>query len=267
MGLADVLGVPVIRWWSALVAVFGFGVAFAFTGRSRPSEPTLGLLLVAACVVLWFTESKIAAGAVTAVAGLIYLEVVPSTMTVCIIWGSLALALFDGEDLRLVLRVQAAVIYLFAAVNKLWPAFLSGDMLEAEVEWLPYAQAVSVATIAVELGLAVAVLARWRYTPHAVVALHVPIAICTAISPLHFLTLVAYGGMMFWLVTGSLVNEDRDPAVDPLGVVGLVDVGHHRPDLDVARDRAGRTAGQCDGVVPAGVGDWERETRRSHAKV
>jgi hypothetical protein len=242
-----------MRVWSVLVGVFGLGVAYAFTGRSRPPDPALGWLLVAACGALWFTRTRVAAGLVAAVAGLIYLEVVPSTMTVTIIWGSLALAFFDGDDLRLVLRVQAAAIYFFAAVNKLWPAFLSGAMLETEVEWLPYAQAVSIVTIVAEAGLAVAVLARWRWTPHAVVALHVPIAVCTAISPLHFVTLVAYGGMMLWLVAESLrVGEDRDVAAGPLGVVGLVDVVDHRSDLDITGHRPRGASVHRDGRRPVG---------------
>lgn len=98
--------------------------------------------------------------------------------TMLIGWVAGAFALFDGGDLRLVLRVQAAVVYLFAGLNKANEHFLSGGVFEARDPWLfPEAlyRPAAIAAVACELWLAVAVWLRWRSALPVAVLLHVGI--------------------------------------------------------------------------------------------
>lgn len=193
-----------VRIWSALVAIFGLGVAFAFTGTSRPPDLLLGSMLVVAALALGVTGSRTASLLVAAVTMLVYWGPVSATMTAHVIWFSVALALFSGDTLRLVLRVQVGVVYLFAATNKLWPPFLSGDILENNVSLMPGWAPLAVAVVVFEAGLGVLVLCRWRWAPYAVVALHLPMALLAGQHPLHAVTLLTYGGMMLWGVVVGL---------------------------------------------------------------
>lgn len=193
-----------IRVWAGLVAVFGLGVAFQFTGgTARPADPVLGWSLVVTAGLLAATESRLAAGLVSAVAVLVYLGPVASTMTVLIIMVSAAVALFDGDELRLVLRVQASTVYVFAGLNKLWPPFLSGDVLDEHVRLVPGETFVAAGVVATEIALGVLVLARWRWAPVVVAGLHAPMVPLVSMDPLHGVTMFTYGAMMFWLVVRS----------------------------------------------------------------
>lgn len=243
VGMADVFAM--IRVWCGLVGVFGVAVAFGFTGGvARPADPVLGLGLVVSAGLFAATEARVAAGLVAAVGMVVYLGPVPSTMTVLIVMVSTALALFDGEDLRLVLRVQAGVVYLFAGLNKLWPPFLSGEVFDRWVR-LPDWPVILVGVVVTEIVLGVLILRGWRDAPYAVVALHLPMIPLVSIDPFHAVTMATYAGMMLWTVTAALSGPDLHRPRPPL---------RRRPgaaDDDPARDRTARDAvTPCERVRP-----------------
>lgn len=78
----------------------------------------------------------------------------------------------DEPTRRRLLRVQLCVVYLFAAISKLSPDFVSGDVIARRGVWLPMPQALAIAAICCEALMALAVLRDDRRVLWAAVALH-----------------------------------------------------------------------------------------------
>ena len=122
---------------------------------------TGALLLLGA---LW-TPLRPRAGMAVVAAGALVVNLTPAYRNhlALLMWVALALALFSDEHAtRIALRCQLTLMYGFATLAKLWPAWLSGEALGART-WLgailPEGLLVTVAwvTVIVEAALAVAV--------------------------------------------------------------------------------------------------------------
>lgn len=129
-----------------------------------------------------------------------------------------ALSLFDGFELTRVLRVQAAVVYGFAAVNKLWPSFSSGGVLRDVAPWVPYPQQAAGLVIFTEMLLAVAVVRLWPVAFPLAVCAHVAFTLGVATGTNHVAGLAAFNGIMVllvWTVTprsdAALMEPPRPP--------------------------------------------------------
>lgn len=130
LALVAVRAVTIVLEGAPVGALILLGVVAALAGR-------WGLLSVAAFVVnatMGGSNSLMLMGSVAA-----------------------ALALFDGAELEKVLRVQAAVVYGFAGVHKLFPNFLSGSVIAYHAPWMPHPELVAPVVVFTELLLAVAV--------------------------------------------------------------------------------------------------------------
>lgn len=223
-----------MRTWAVLAGLYGIDIVLT---QKAGYATEAGLLLVAAAMLLWEKPTQRSAGVVAAAAFVGLVGPASSTETAFVMWTSLALALFVGVELAQACRVLVTVVYTFAAANKLFPTFRSGEVLERYTD-LPAVELLAWAAIASEAALAVLMWRRWRHLPVAVVAFHVPVALLVGFDLRHTLSLLVYGAMMWW-VTSLGVDEHRDLAHAELAVVGLVDVSDHRPDLDVAGHRPG----------------------------
>lgn len=154
---------------------------------------------IAVTVLLWW-RPKIANALVVPLAVWLW-AVDPSNFTILVGWVAAASALFNGDQWRTAIRTQTAVVYLFAGLNKLWPAFLSGWYLRD----LPAPQVLSWLALGTELLLAWMV---WRREPLALpaaVVLHAGIVLTMA-SNLHGIP------MFNALVVGMVVVAVRHPA-------------------------------------------------------
>lgn len=122
-------------------------------------------------------------------------------------WVAAALFLFIGDDLAVVLRVQIAVLYLFAGLNKINEHFLTGGVFEDRDPWLIPERVwvpAAIAGCAIELFLAVAVWRRWSAALPLAVALHVGIvAGWMVFDPLRIAQLVLFNGLAVALVAAS----------------------------------------------------------------
>lgn len=117
-------------------------------------------------------------------------------------WVSLACALFPlARQRRFVMRAQLSIIYGFGALAKLWPEWLSGDVLR-EVTWigpiLPdvLVQVIVWGTILLEILLAVVVWRSERVWLWLAVALHVGFVIFIWVDLLESVRLVVFGALM-----------------------------------------------------------------------
>jgi hypothetical protein len=190
LGLADVL---VTRLWALLAALYGVDIILT---QPEPGATWAGLgLIVAATLVQTFGTAPLAVAAFVALLG-----PATSTETAFVMWGSAALALFDGDQLRLALRYQVVIVYLFAAANKLWPTFLSGSILAAYMPWFPAPGLLAPVAVATEVFLGIAVLRRWWIALPGIVGFHSVIAFTVATDPRHTASLLIYGAMMLWSV-------------------------------------------------------------------
>lgn len=188
---------PVALSWSALLVP----VALAWGTDIGGSRVFVwhGLAMAAAALMLATTKHRTAAGAVALVALVAQNTGAASTQTVLIFWVSLAIALFAGRELSIAARTIAACLYVFAAAEKMFPPFLSGEVLARDVPWMPGLRVVAVLVIAVELSLGLLVLIRPRLALAPIVAFHVPVAFFMGRDAGHVVVLIGYGLMMAWL--------------------------------------------------------------------
>lgn len=199
--MADVL--MMLRAWAMLAALYGIDIILT---QPEPGATWAGLMLIAAAALV----PRFGTGILSAAALVGLLGPATSTETAFVMWGSAALALFRGAELRLSLRLQVAITYLFAAANKLWPAFLSGGILAGYVPWLPFPALLAPIAVAGEAFLAIAVLRQWRIAIPAMLGFHASIALMIGSDPRHALSLLVYGAMVIW----SVVVANGLPALD-----------------------------------------------------
>lgn len=121
---------------------------------------------------------------------------------VLLFWVALACALFpEPAQRRFVLRAQLSIMYAFAALSKLWPDWLEGDVLLRDT-WiaplLPTAVVLLVAwaAILVEAVLAVGVWRPGRHWLWIVVALHASFVAFIWVDALESVRLVVFGIMV-----------------------------------------------------------------------
>ena len=207
---------PPIALWGAFAAAFGVALILGVTGVARPASLPGGLALIASGVLVSWRRSRWTLAVLAAVALLLVeADALRATMTAHVLWASLALALFDERRLQVALRVEVAALYAFAGANKLFPAFLSGSIVADLVPWFPWPALLAVPVVAIELGLAVAILSGWRHAPVAVVTFHVPVALFTASDVGHAATLLVYGAMMWWVTATALDGLGSTTMVEP----------------------------------------------------
>lgn len=156
-----------IRWFLVAAAVLKGVDALTF-------DPSLGLA--------WFAAA--AAVAVSERYGCVLLAVVcfggaglglerMTNHVVLLGWVALILAFWtDDRTRRELVRVQLVVLYAFAALSKLNPAFLSGDVISDRRDWLPFPQALAFTAIVVETGMVLLLWRRSRLVLPAAVMLH-----------------------------------------------------------------------------------------------
>lgn len=128
-------------------------------------------------------------------------------------WVAAALVLFDGEDLRHVLRIQAVVVYGFAAAHKaISPLFLSGYMLQhSAARGILWAPGMAFTAVVTEACLALAVWQRRQGLLLVAVPMHAAFVVTMAHSWPHALALAAFNGTMVALVWASGQARDRQP--------------------------------------------------------
>ena len=151
--------------------------------------PVLGALLLLGA--LW-APIRPRAGMAVVAAGALVVNLTPAYRNhlALLFWVALALAIFaDEHHARLALRCQLSLMYGFAALAKLWPDWLSGEVLQART-WLGAASPEVVvvglawATIAAEAALAVAAWSRRREWFLLAVATHVGFLAFTYADPI-----------------------------------------------------------------------------------
>lgn len=211
--------------------VFLLLVACRGIGEVYGHDPAWGWALIVAATVALVAGR--AGFAVLACVGFAAAAVgVPSASMALIGWVAAALALFDGDDLLRVLRVQVIVVYGFAAANKaVSSAFLSGAVLESHASRVAvWPQAMAFAAVAAEAALAFAVWRRWWVALPFAVGMHAMFVIGIATTPMHALSLIAFNGMMVALVWALDVGEvdgvepggqRRERRVSGLGLIRL----------------------------------------------
>jgi hypothetical protein len=129
-----------------------------------------------------------------------------------VFWIACTMAIFDGDQQRLVLRAQLSILYGFSALAKIWPDFLTGQALATRT-WIGSAApdallvAASWATLVLEAALAIKVWARrpwWTAGLAAAVAMHLAFLLFTVTDPWRIGRLVIFGGLSVavWLRTG-----------------------------------------------------------------
>jgi hypothetical protein len=87
--------------------------------------------------------------------------------------------LFPRDQWRQLVKIQATVVYLFAALNKLWPNFLSGGVLSSTSPWLPCPELVAPLVVVVEGWLAWLVWVESRWALPAAVMFHLGVTFGT----------------------------------------------------------------------------------------
>lgn len=166
-----------------------FGLAFAAAGvllalRERVGGTALAVVSVAASV-----------------AG------IGSNHVMLMAWLAASIGLFTGEDRLLVLRVQAVVLYFFAALNKVNPTFLAGDIITENAPWLPIPQAAAVATVVVEFWLAAAVWRRWRWAVPVAAGFHAAVLVPWLWPPAMFGRFLVFNGLAVLLVAAAVGRQ------------------------------------------------------------
>lgn len=202
--MADVF---VTRGFLLLAALRGVGEVWQ--GREG------GLLLIAGAVLAW----RFGRAGMVALAGLAWLVQVagpvPSGSIVLIGWVALACALFEGEDRHRALWAVTVTVYAFAALNKLTPEFLSGQIIEAAAPRVPWPWLAAPAAAALELALAMAVWRRWWWAPGVAAAMHTSFVAGMARDVPHAVSLLAFNALMVMLVwcarSGDGIADDDDP--------------------------------------------------------
>lgn len=163
-----------LRWVLISIAILkGFDTHFLYTG--------FALCWLSMAVLLLVLPHRIGYGVLAAFCwgGAILQLTRMSTHVVLIGWVALILALWEDEATRLrLLRVQVIVLYSFAALSKLNPRFLAGDVIiDVRHDWLPFPQALAISAICVEATLAFLIWRRsWWALPLAS-ALHASIVV------------------------------------------------------------------------------------------
>lgn len=130
----------------------------------------------------------------------------PSNHTTLIGWTATMFAMFDGQDLRDVVRVQAVVLYLFASAHKLVGGqFLTGYQITVETWWSSApAQLMAVGALGTQLALAWLVWRRDRLAAPLALALHGGIVLLVSSSGPQLLRLVMFNGLavlLVWIAT------------------------------------------------------------------
>jgi len=195
------------KGWAGLVVFYGLDVLVSKTGvHARVAAA----LLVAAGIVLWKRPEKWwAAGCCTAAAFIALVGPASSTETAMLMWVSAAVTFFSGTNRQTALRAVVVTAYVFAALNKLvFHPFRSGAVIHMLAPYLPAPRLLAAVTIASELALGVAVLFRWRWSVPAILAFHFPVAVFTAETPWHALSLMAYGVIMAWAANAAVRRSE-----------------------------------------------------------
>lgn len=162
-----------LRWvLIGLVVVKGCDPHFLHTGFS------LALFSVAALMLVLPHRVGFGVLAAFCFGGAILELTRMSTHAVLIGWVALILALWGDEATRLrLLRVQVIVLYVFAALSKMNPRFLSGDVIHHYREPLPFPQVLALSSICVELGLAFLLWRRSVWAVPLAASLHLSIIV------------------------------------------------------------------------------------------
>lgn len=204
MGLADV---QLIRW-----AVPGVAAVKSVDVLLRGEPVLLAALWAFACVsaVVWPRRGAAAVAAVAFGSSLLF---EPSNHTTLFGVVAAAVWLFDGDDLRQVLRIQAVVVYLFASVHKVAGGrFLTGASIAYQTWWdAAPVQAMAIGALAAQLFLVWAIVRReWVGVPVAV-ALHVGIVVGMSTTIAQVLRLSAFNGLMVLLVAAAVRPRRSGP--------------------------------------------------------
>ncbi len=189
--------------------------------------PRLGLPLLAAGLLTFLRPRSGAAGSAAAIAWL-FANGVISNHTTLLFWAALTVAFFDEDaQQRLVLRCQLSILYGFATVAKLWPTWLSGEVLAVNT-WIgpylsrPLLMALAWGTILVESTLAVAVWGKrsvWLWLAVVTHVLILALSIRSLATSLVQLTLFNGLAVAMWLRVRSPASI-RDTASAPASFTG-----------------------------------------------
>lgn len=183
------------RGWAVLAGLYGVDIILA---QPEPGATWAGIALLVGAAATWISRLGPAVLALAALLAL--LGPATSTETAFVMWGSGAIALFDGDELRTALRWQVGIVYLFAAANKLSAAFLSGSILAFYMPWFPAPSLLAPAAVVTELALGIAVLLRVPNAVWFVAGFHATIAVLLGDAARHVLSLFTYGAMMAFAV-------------------------------------------------------------------
>lgn len=140
-------------------------------------------------------------------------------------WVAAVLALWGDEASRVrLLRVQTVVLYLFAAVAKMNPRWLAGDVIAERRDLFLFPQAMAVAVIFVEIALGVLVWRQSRWALPAAVAVHVSIFVGWTTNFVdHGPGLLIFNVLTVALVAASL-SRGGGASVAPEEARGRVDI-------------------------------------------
>lgn len=195
---------------------------------STPASLWMPFLVVAAVATVLRTPLSFGALAVVVLA----VQVTPaySNHAVLLFWLAVALAVTGPGAVRgWLLRSQLSIMYGFAAMAKLWPDWLSGEVL-ASSTWvgalLPMWSLGVLAwtTVTVEVILAVFVWRPGRWTIALAVALHLSTVVLVESDPREVLHLALFGALslgVWWSVQGSMKpfsprgEHDHGPGSNP----------------------------------------------------
>ena len=197
--MADVLlssGYRVV--WALLCIVYGVDIVLAAPERISTA---VGLAMVGSSILLAMSKTSALGSVMLAFSALVGMAgPATSTMTAFVFWATAALALFAGDDLMTVLRIQVVVVYSFAAVNKFSGAFISGEILSQWMPWWPWPELLAPIVVLTEAVLAIAVWRGWRLALPMIATFHMIMAVVIGDSLRHSIELATYGGMVIWAV-------------------------------------------------------------------
>lgn len=174
-------------------------------------------------------------------------------------WVAAASALFDGDRLDRVLQIQVVVVYGFAAVHKIDPAFLSGAPITANVPNMPYPHLVAASVIATEAFLAVACWRRWPIALPVAIVAHASFVAGMSQNPVHAAALACFN-IHIAILVAMVCRPLLLPVLDGEHgtAVGRVLIEHRRR---ARRRTPTRLAGDIPPADVTGLHDVERAVR------
>jgi hypothetical protein len=126
--------------------------------------------------------------------------IAPSTMTVAFLYFSIniSLIILTKKNFSYFFRPTLIAIYLFAGLNKMSPAFISGGILKI---YLPdvlesFAKPLAFLALFTELTIALLLFLNWKGARWLVLFFHLGIQFFIPIDILHFYSLFLYGSAM-----------------------------------------------------------------------